>query len=61
MEGAQIKDENGYHWGLKGDIPWRERVESDWAQEGWFICDEREMKPRIMFLGAKRNRELNKI
>lgn len=34
MECTQIKDEHGYHWGLKGVLPWRERVESDWAQEG---------------------------
>lgn len=41
MEGDQIKDENGYYWGLKGDIAWHEKEEADWAQEGWFVCDER--------------------
>lgn len=42
MERAQIKCEQGYYWGLKGDTAWQIRVKSDWAQEGWFICDERQ-------------------
>ena len=49
MEGAQIRCEQGCYWGLKGDTPWQIRVHSDWAQEGWFICDERELKPKRLY------------
>ena len=47
IENGIIKDEGGCHWRDKMDIPWKERVESDWAQTEWFICDEREMRKKI--------------
>ena len=46
-----IYDENRYRWGYKHDTPWNMRVnnENGWFDEGWFICDERELKPRKIF------------
>ncbi len=44
IENGIIKDEGGHHWGDKTDTPWKERVESDWAQTDWFVCDERKMR-----------------
>ena len=46
-----IYDENRYRWGYKYDEPWNMRVnnENGWFDEGWFICDERELKPRKIF------------
>ena len=47
-----IYDENKYRCGYKWDKPWKERIESDWAQHGWFICDEREfVKPKLESIG----------
>ena len=47
IENGIIKDEGGHHWGDKTDTPWKERVESDWAQTDWFVCDERKTKERF--------------
>ena len=46
VEGAQIKDEQGYNWGLKGDEPWDMRVKNKWYEDEWFICNNRELKER---------------
>lgn len=46
-----IYDENRYRWGYKHDEPWNMRVnnENGWFDDDWFICDERELKPRKIF------------
>lgn len=46
MEGAQIKDESGYYWGLKGDEPWDMRVKNEWFKDEWFVCNNRQLKEK---------------
>ena len=41
-----IYDENKYRWGKKWDEPWDTRVKNEWFKDGWFICNNRELKER---------------